>query len=128
MKKRSAEVKHTVAKVQLRSISAQEHALEMAAVEVVEIARCSHDKSEAKELVIEALRALAKSFQAAPKAKPLVKIRSGFMSKCANGEAGECMCCGDERRLYPRPNQELWCAECTLDDIIVALNITPTQK
>ncbi len=127
MKRRSVEVKQPVlAKVQLRGVDAQEHAIGMVAVEVVEIARCTHDKKEAKELVIEALRTFVKSLQR--EAPGPVKVRSGFMSKHASGEAGECMRCGDERRLYPRPNQALWCAECTLDDIILTLNIAPSNK
>jgi hypothetical protein len=130
MKRRSAEVKQPVlAKVQLRGIDAQEHALGMVAAELVEIARCTHDKKEAQDLVIESLRTFVKSVaKPSPERRGPVKVRSGFMSKRAGQHAGECLSCGDERRLYLRPDESLWCAECTLDDIILTSNIRPASK
>ncbi len=51
---------------------------------------------------------------------PPKRTSSGTMAKAAKRVEGSCACCGQERRMYMRPNGHLWCADCIMGDFLNA--------
>ncbi len=110
----------TVAEKRERSYS-REYLLTATAREVIDISRMARG-DEAEELVASALSVLVDSCPVRQSVTKLVaqpkRTISGCMAKAANQDVGTCAVCGDSRRLYRRPNAQLWCADCVMQDFI----------
>jgi ribosomal protein S27E len=92
--------------------SGEDYGLHLKALEIVEVARC-RPAAEATELVHDMLRDLAR---AVPKT-----VRAKHISGCI-AAIDSCPTCNDETRLFRKPNGDLACGACSMDELLAFLH------
>lgn len=88
--------------------SGEDYGLLLKAIEIVEIAKC-RPSDEAQALVVDMLREIIRATPRAARAKHI----SGCLAA-----TGTCPTCADQTRLFRKPDGDLTCGACMMDELL----------